>query len=191
MTHTLHFREWLSEAQAQIVPFHQAAMLQIPEDGVISFDFDGTLTRWNKNAGGWYQVPFIPVIRELKQWAAKGHKCIVCTHRTKELEGNPQFLGHGRDKMKVIDLIQDDVVPVEGSNILFTHMGDKGEILTGLAAKGLHVVMHYDDEMKNLTSVIRAGIIGVQVDPGPSPPKYVVAGDGQTPANQPAMAVAH
>lgn len=196
--HELQFREWLKHmvlredlgppgamaapVKPSIISAQEAMRIDLPREAVISFDFDGTLTKWNQNQGGWYEVPFIPIIRDLKTWASKGHRCIVCTHRTQNLEGNPAFLGKGRDKMKVLDLIQDDVVPVQGNDILFTHMGDKGEILVGLAARGLRVIMHYDDEMKNLTSVVKAGIIGVRVDPGPAPPKYVVPGDEQTPA---------
>lgn len=184
----LEFKNWLLkeeiEPQAKIISALEAHRIDLPMDAVISFDFDGTLTRWNQSQGSWYEVPFIPIIRELKTWASKGHKCIICTHRTQNLEGNPAFLGHGRDKMKILDLVQDDVVPVQGNDIVFTHMGDKGETLIQLKSRHLNVMMHYDDEMKNLTSVVRAGIIGVKVDPGPSPPKYVVPGDGQTPPKQ-------
>lgn len=175
-----NFKQWLTESISGIIPFHQASTVDIPPDGVISFDMDGTLTKWNHNAAGWYETPFITVIRDLKHWAKLGHKCIITTHRTKELEGNPEFIGKGRDKMKILDLVQDDVLPISpDGGILYTHMADKGSALINLKKKGLNVVMHYDDEMKNLTSVISVGIIGVKVDPGPSPPKYIVPGDGQ------------
>ncbi len=191
MQHPLCFREWLLEDQnSHIVNFGKEFQLDVPPGSAISFDFDGTLTKWNRNGPNWYEVPFIPVIHVLKEWSRRGHKCIITTHRTKELEGNPAFLGHGRDKMKILDLVEDDVLPVdESGGIIYTHMGDKGEVLIGLKQKGLNVIMHYDDEMKNLTSVARVGILGVKVDPGPAPPKYHVAGDGQTPV--PAMAMAH
>lgn len=176
----MNFRTWL-ENQAEIVPFEQVHALNLPPEGVLSFDFDGVLTHWNQNANGWYQAPFIRVIRHLKEMASKGHRCIICTHRTQELEGNPAFLGHGRDKMKVLDLVQDDVLPLGGNDIIFTHMGDKGQTLLSLRDHGLNVVAHYDDEDGNLRSVTQAGIIGIKVNPGPSPPKYIVAGDGHQP----------
>lgn len=173
------FRGWLLENEhSSIITFNQAFGVSIPKDGVISFDFDGTLTKWNKNLEGWYEVPFMAVINTLKDWSQKGHKCIITTHRTKELEGNPAFVGKGIDKMEIVELIKDDALPITPGEVIFTHMGDKGQALIGLRQKGINVALHYDDEMKNLLSVASVGIIGVRVDPGPEPPKTHVAGDG-------------
>jgi len=47
------------------------------------------------------------------------------------------------------------------------------------------MVVHYDDEDKNLASIVAAGLIAVKVLSGPAPPKYHVAGDGQDPAPGP------
>lgn len=175
-----------------IIPVGTEFRIDVPPKSVISFDFDGTLTKWNKKGpNNWYEVPFIEIIRRLKKWTQMGHRCIITTHRTKSLEGNPAFLGHGRDKMKILDLVKDDVLPVDAGGIIYTHMGDKGEVLANLQQRGLNVVMHYDDEMKNLSSVARVGIIGVKVDPGPAPPKYHVAGDGQTPSSVQTPVMAH
>lgn len=155
-----------------IIPFPTDEGIALPANSVLSFDVDGTLTKWVPDARGYHEEGFQPVIDRLKLWVSLGFRSVITTHRTKELEGNPAFMNHGRDKMTIDELIRRYQLPVH--DVLFTHMGDKGEFLRNYG----NVFAHYDDEQGNLESVSRAGIYGVRVNTGFEPPKVHVAGDG-------------
>jgi FMN phosphatase YigB (HAD superfamily) len=155
-----------------ILEFSEEIMHPVPQ-GAVSFDFDGTLTRWTPDLHGFHEEPYIPALTRLLFWHRMGRKIYIVTHRTKELEGNKAFLGHGKDKMKIAEFIERCRVPVSMNDVIFTKFGDKGEALNRIGA-----VLHYDDEDDNLNSASNAGVIAVRVNTGFKISKDYIDGDG-------------
>lgn len=155
-----------------IIDFGKDLSTPVP-DGAISFDFDGTLTRWKPTRFGWAEEGNPAVIRRLLFWQGIGRKVYITTHRTKELEGSPVFATEGQQKITIKDFLQKYRIDLPDSQIVFTHNGDKAKEM-----KQRNIVLHYDDEMENLESTSRADIIAVRVEGLEKPPKLAVPGDG-------------
>jgi hypothetical protein len=160
--------------QGRIIPFGDDLFIRIPQNSLLSWDFDGTLARFVRHdkEGRWFERGYAVVTRRLRQMAKRGHRNIIVTHRAKQLEGNPIFYRPEYRGLTIQNLVESLDLPVQ--DVIFTAQGDKGSLLRQMGA-----FMHYDDQNDNLEAVARHGIIGVRVDPGPQPPKMKVKGDGQ------------
>lgn len=165
-----------------ILPLDAALGMAPGHDAVISFDFDGTLVKWATDGVAWWQEPFQEVLAHVREWAKRGNKCIICTHRSERYEGSPDLVKLGELKDKIPDILEAEHLPI--SQIFYTNNGDKG---TFLRNRPFRVALHYDDSDDNLLSVSKMWITGVKVNPGVSPPKVVLPGENN--AGQPVGAV--
>jgi len=129
--------------------------------GIISFDFDFTLTmpRWHarrkKHVEG--SEPNWQMIDEMKKLHAEGYEIIITTIRAEKDEEKRSK----HDVISVKNFVEKYELPVSRIYFVGDIGGNKGEFLSKIGG----VVKHYDDNRGQLKSVKRHGIEPVRVFP--------------------------
>lgn len=124
-----------------IIPFGEETNQQLQPGSIVSFDFDGTLTYWDRD----HEDAWTPGICALRTWAARGMKCVICTHRGERYDIQLKLEHCG--KIDIPSFIERYNLPVHGSPI-YTDMKNKSDFLKAIGA-----VMHYDDTRTNLEEI--------------------------------------
>lgn len=127
--------------------------------GVISFDFDDTLTVKRPNSR---DLPNYGMIRLLRKYHAAGHMVVITTYRCKDNE-HRDWVAANEPYRTIIEEFRAEhglTWPVV-DQVRFTNHQDKGPILALLGAD-----IHYDDMQNAIDSAEQFGVRGILVTPG-------------------------
>jgi hypothetical protein len=124
--------------------------------GLISFDFDDTLTI---KVPGTRALPNWGMIRLLRQYARAGHLVVIVTYRCKENESRDWLALNEPYRVVIDEFVEEHDLPV--GFIHYTNHTDKGPVLALMGASA-----HYDDDRVAVASTERFGVKGVLVTPG-------------------------
>jgi hypothetical protein len=135
--------------------------------GMATFDFDETLTKWEKDHRDdtWMQVPNAQNIQKfLMGHAHNGDQIYIVTFRDPKLADDPRFKIYEKIEPYLREWGIGDVIPQ--SNIVYTALQPKAPIIYHLCQeKRIPFVKHYDDDMNHVQGVERhKGLQRIAVD---------------------------
>jgi len=124
---------------------------------LVTFDFDDTLTLPFKDKEGYWvsggSVPNMETIATMKELGDRGHEIAIVTSRV--------FSNGSKERIGVF--VMEHELPVE-RDVVFTNGEWKADFLVEMGS-----VLHYDDDLEELSRIEAKGIAGVEVPHPPGP----------------------
>jgi hypothetical protein len=124
---------------------------------LVTFDFDDTLTLPFKDKEGYWvsggSVPNMETIATMKELGDRGHEIAIVTSRV--------FSNGSKERIAVF--VMEHELPVE-RDVVFTNGEWKADFLEEMGS-----VLHYDDDLEELSRIEAKGIAVVEVTHPPGP----------------------